>query len=144
MKEKEHQSLDLSDINVFQQQYNLNYRRLKYYGMRYLADEDIISDFIQDLWLKIWEKKTIYANEAAFKQYLYQALYNTILNYIKHYIVVREYAEKKMNSDDNIEHEICCKIIDSEVYQAINKVFYELSYSCRKVYSSSLRGKSKK
>ena len=44
----------------------------------------------------------------------------------------------------SIEHEISCKIIESEVYHAINKVFDELPDSCRKVYAASLSGKSQK
>lgn len=35
-------------------------------------------------------------------------------------------------------------MIESELYQAINRVFDELSDSCRRVYAASLEGKSQK
>ena len=41
---KREKGYDLSDINVFQKAYNDNYRLLKYFGLQYLPDEDIISE----------------------------------------------------------------------------------------------------
>lgn len=138
--------IDLTDIDVFQQQYNENFRRLKYFGMQYLPDEDAVLDLIQDLWLKIWERKTVLISQSAFRSYLYQALYRSILNYLKHDAIVKEYAEK---SPDDIEEqekaqEATHKIIEAEIYQALNKVFDELPSACRRVYTASLEGKSQK
>lgn len=138
--------IDLTDIDVFQQQYNENFRRLKYFGMQYLPDEDAVLDLIQDLWLKIWERKTVLISQSAFRSYLYQALYRSILNYLKHDAIVKEYAEK---SPDDIEEqekaqEATHKIIEAEIYQALNKVFDELPSACRRVYAASLEGKSQK
>ena len=50
-------TLDLADLRVFKQQYEDNFRSLKYFGMQYIADEDVVSDLIQDIWLKIWERQ---------------------------------------------------------------------------------------
>lgn len=49
--------INLADAHIFQQQYNLYFRQLKYFGMHYIADEEVVCDLIQDLWLKIWERK---------------------------------------------------------------------------------------
>ncbi len=56
-KEADTEYIDLTDIDVFQQQYNENFSRLKYFGLQYLPDEEAVLDIIQDLWLKIWERK---------------------------------------------------------------------------------------
>lgn len=136
--------IDLSDIDVFQRQYNENYRSLKYFGLHYLPDEETVSDLIQDLWLKLWERQGQYANEAAFKHYLFQALYNAILNHLKHCRVVSEYSESVARLDEEVELEISHRMIEAELYQAVNRVFDELSDSCRRVYAASLEGKSQK
>ena len=39
-------TLDLADLRVFKQQYEDNFRSLKYFGMQYIADEDVVSDLI--------------------------------------------------------------------------------------------------
>lgn len=134
---------DLSDIRLFQKAYNDNYRQLRYFGLQYLPDEEVVSDLIQDLWLKIWERKERYAGEAAFKRYLMQALYRAILNYIRHDRVVQEYVGREQLSD-KVEQEISHKMIEAEIYDAVNRVFEELPEACRRVYAASLEGKSQK
>lgn len=136
-------NFDLSDIRVFQEAYNDNYRQLKYFGLQYLPDEEIIADLIQDIWLKIWERKGQYAGEAAFKRYLMSSLYNAILNHVRHDKVKQEYAERKQLSEAT-EQEISHKIIEAEIYDAVNRVFDELPDACRRVYAASLEGKSQK
>lgn len=143
VKQKD-QWINLSDINVFQQQYKQNFRSLKYFGMQYLPNEEVVSDLIQDIWLKIWERRENHISEAAFKHYLFQSLYRSILNYIKHDKIVKEYSETTLNNGEVIEQEITYKIIESEIYQAVNQVFEELPASCRRVYAASLNGKSQK
>lgn len=134
--------IDFSDISVFQQQYMQHFRELKYFGLQYIEDEEVVADLIQDIWLKIWENKERPINETAFKQYLFHALYRSILNYIKHINVVRNYAES--HSEEAVEEEITYRLIEAEVYQAINQVFEELPDACRRVYTASLEGKSQK
>ena len=85
--------INLADAHIFQQQYNLYFRQLKYFGMHYIADEEVVCDLIQDLWLKIWERKENRINEATFKQYLFQGLYRSILDYIKHNNVLKYPSE---------------------------------------------------
>lgn len=136
--------VNLSDIGTFQQQYNDNFRALRFFGMRYIADEEVVADLIQDLWLKIWERKGCYQNEAAFKNYLFHAFYNTIINHIRHSNVERDYAERQLDKEEEVEQDIHHKMIEAEVYQAINRVFDELPDACRRVYAASLEGKSQK
>ncbi len=144
MDEEKNDWIDLSDINVFQRQYRLNCCRLKYFGIQYLPDEEVISDLIQDIWLKIWERKETYVNEQAFKTYLFRSLYRAILNYIKHKNIMKEYEEDVLNKEEESDQEITYKIIESEIYQCVNHVFGELPASCRSVYVASLSGKSQK
>lgn len=145
-KEADTEYIDLTDIDVFQQQYNENFSRLKYFGLQYLPDEEAVLDIIQDLWLKIWERKETLISQSAFRSYLYQALYRSILNYLKHDAVVKEYAGKDQYDleEQEKEQEATHKIIETEIYQALNRVFEELPDACRWVYAASLEGKSQK
>ena len=36
--------VDLTDIRIFKQQYEANFRRLKYFGMQYIPDEEVVAD----------------------------------------------------------------------------------------------------
>ncbi len=142
----EEKYIDLTDIRIFQQQYNENFRRLKYFGLQYLPDEEAVLDLIQDIWLKIWERRETRISQAAFKSYLYQSLYRSILNLIKHNNVVKGYADKQPFDleEQQQQQEASYKIIEAEIYQALNQVFEELPEQCRRVYAASLDGKSQK
>lgn len=138
-------SIDLSDVAMLKRQYNAFYRRLKYFGLQFMPnDEETVEDLIQDLWLKIWECKSVYTNEQSFRRYLFVSLHNAIVNYQKHGRVVRDYISKHGEAGDAMEEAVLHSIIKSEVYDAINSVFEELPDGCRRVYVASLEGKSQK
>lgn len=136
-------SLDLTDIRTFKQQYEANFRSLKYFGMQYIADEDVVSDLIQDTWLKIWERREPFPSLTAFRSYLFQVLYHAILDYLKHTRVETEFAER-IQPDEWIEEEMTARLIEAEVYQMVNAAFDELSDACRNVYAASLAGKNQR
>lgn len=141
----EEKPLDFSDINVLKSQYNASYRQLKFFGMRYLPDdEQAVEDLIQDVWLRIWERKGRYSSAASFRRYLTLSLYNAIMNHLKHGRVVQDYATTQRDTASTVEDEISLNIIKSEIYAAINSVFDELPDSCRRVYAANLEGKSQK
>ena len=135
--------LDLTDIRTFKQQYEANFRSLKYFGMQYIADEDVVADLIQDTWLKIWERKEPFPGLTAFRSYLFQVLYHAILDYLKHTRVETELAER-IRPVDRVEEEMTARLIEAEVYQMVNTAFDELSDACRNVYAASLAGKSQR
>lgn len=141
---KDEHWIDISDVHVFQQQYNRYFAQLKYFGMHYLTDEEVVSDLIQDLWLKIWERKENLINETTFKNYLFQGLYRSIIDYFKHDNVVKEYIRRENSEEMIIEREISYKIIEAEIYQIVNLIFEELPDSSRRVYAACLNGKSYK
>lgn len=135
--------IDLSDIRIYEQQYKENYRQLKYYGMQFINDEEIVCDIIQDVWLKIWEKQDTYQSEKSFKSYLFHSLRNTIINYINKQALMQKYINQ-YNRKDIIQEPVYTKIIEAEIYQILNKTFEELPNICRKVYAESLEGKTQK
>lgn len=136
-------TLDLADLRVFKQQYEDNFRSLKYFGMQYIADEDVVSDLIQDTWLKIWERQETFPSLVAFRRYLFQVLYHAILNYLKHARVEHDFADR-LSLSEPVEKEVAVKMIEAEVYSMVNTAFDELSDVCRQVYAASLSGKSQR
>lgn len=143
--EKKERPVDLSDITVFKRQYDASYRQLKYLGMHYMpGQEEVVEDLIQDLWLRVWERKEMYSNEVSFRRYLSLSLYNSIVNYLKHDRVVQNFVVSRLNMPAETEEEVSRKMIEAEVYNALNSAFDELSDSCRRVYAARLEGKSHK
>lgn len=135
--------LDLADMRVFKRQYEDNFRSLKYFGMQYIFDEDVVEDLIQDTWVKIWERQEAFPNFAAFRSFLFRSFYHALLDYLKHIRVETDYVDS-LQPDEWIEEEMTARIIEAEIYQMVNAAFDELPDACRNVYAASLSGKSQR
>jgi RNA polymerase sigma-70 factor (family 1) len=66
-----------------------------------LDDEDEARDVVQDVFVRLWEKRdqiTVYSNLSG---YLYSAVRNQIFNMIKHRKVISTYTEGLLNANAN-------------------------------------------
>ncbi|WP_437921839.1 RNA polymerase sigma factor [Sphingobacterium sp. LRF_L2] len=68
------------DKFAFEQIYRLLLPNLYEYGMRRVADETLVKDAIQDVFIKLWEGREKLREIASPKHYLLVALKNSLLN----------------------------------------------------------------
>lgn len=134
--------ITLTDVVVFKRFYETYYRSMKYFGLQYVKDEEVVADLMQDVWLKLWERQSSFTDEESFKGYLFRAYHHTLLNYIKHHNIEQEFAAQP--TEEEMEEEISCRMIEAETHQIVSEAFGELSDSCRRVYAASLNGDSQK
>ena len=106
----------LSERKKFKEVYEEYFTALKYFAMRYVKDEEVACDLLQDVFVKLWEKGDRFENEMQLKTYLYRVVRNHCLTYIRD----AQRKEKRMEG------------------------FEELPDACRNVYMKSLEGKSHK
>jgi RNA polymerase sigma-70 factor (ECF subfamily) len=140
MDKQNSNTVNLSDTKCFQEKYNEYFSALKYFAMRYVKEEECVRDLLQDTFVKLWEKGEIFKNEEVFKVYLYRAIRNNCLTYIRD-TKRREdrLADYKVeDSEESFVH----RMIEAEVYALINEVFEELPPAVKNVYIKSLEGKS--
>lgn len=138
-------AINIKNVDNFQRYYIGMFPQLKYFTRRYIDDIEVVDDLIQDVWLKMWEQKTVFPNENALKVYLYRTVRNAALNHLRTQMHEQEryQAFYKQRMEDE-EPTILNEIIEAEIYAMLNEAFSELSESCKRVYMESLRGKSQK
>ena len=72
---------------------------LKYYAslfafsMKFVKDEAIASDIVQNIFLSLWERKKLFTNDHKLKAYLFQSVKNNCLNQLKHTKIVQKYEK---------------------------------------------------
>lgn len=100
------------------------YRPLCNYAYQFLEDIEESEEIAQDIFVKLWEKKSTIEIEASVKNYMFRSVRNLCLNQIQHNKVKKQYSEKirensKQDMDDSrfflepgLEEEIS-KAIDS-------------------------------
>ena len=67
----------------FKSLFDTLYPSLCLFANRYLKDMDMSKDVVQDVFIKIWNKKLVFKNHNATKAYLYTSVKNHCLNYLK-------------------------------------------------------------
>lgn len=134
--------IDLSQARQFKVEYESHFSALKYFALRYIENEELVCDLLQDLWIKLWEKSETFENELVFKTYLYRSVRNNCLTYIRN--TRRQEAQMAEYQVEETEEAFVHQMIEAEVYALVNEVFEELPAASRQVYLRSLEGKSHK
>lgn len=114
---------------------------LRYFAAKYVDEEAVVEDVVQDAFVALWEKRAEFRVENAVKSYLYKAVRNDCLNLIRHRQVENKYAEEMMTGDNRSEF-FLDQVLESEIFQVLLSVFDELSPACKEVYQMSLDGMS--
>lgn len=68
------------------------YRMLKHYGLKFMADESVVEDCIQELFLQLWQNRVQINETESVKHYLLKALRNHILQYLR--------KQKRLNHEE--------------------------------------------
>ena len=114
---------------------------LRYFSAKYVDDDAIIEDIVQDAFLNLWEKRNEFKTENTIKAYLYKIVRSFSVDTIRRKNIANRYAQKIVQEKEDQEF-FLENIVESEVFQMIQTVFNELTPSCREVYQLSLHGKS--
>lgn len=130
----------MANAKCFKAEYEEYFSALKYFACRYITDEAVVCDLLQDFFIKLWEKGEVFENKLAFKTYLYRSVRNNCLTYLRD--SGRQSARLALYEPEVTEEAFVNQMIEAEVYALINEVFDELPDASRKVYLKSLEGKS--
>ena len=85
------------------------------YSRRYVGRKDIAEEIVSDTFLKIWEyRKTISINTSV-KAYLFNAVYNNSLNYLRKLKTENKFTQYFLEtSSENIGHEVTSEEIEAQ------------------------------
>lgn len=73
----------MANAKCFKAEYEEYFSALKYFACRYITDEAVVCDLLQDFFIKLWEKGEVFENKLAFKTYLYRSVRNNCLTYLR-------------------------------------------------------------
>ncbi|WP_289053093.1 RNA polymerase sigma-70 factor [Carboxylicivirga marina] len=137
------QKIKCGNLEVFQDFYKTNYKRLHNYATLFLSQSDEAEDVVQDTFINLWNKRASINVEQSIGGLLYRAIRNQCLNAIKHSKVKDKFIEfaKKYDSIDTVYREdFNLETSDSDtfyVYSQISKAIDELPQKRKEVYKLS-------
>lgn len=131
------QLLQKGEAAAFEQVFKNHFKNLHGYAYTILKDEIAAEEMVQNVFCKIWEKKDLLNAETSIKAYLYRAVHNESLNYLKHQKVkaaYQMYAVQHMDTNEsNASRKLMLWELEHKLYNALN----ELPQQCRTIFQMS-------
>ena len=82
------------DIRAFETLFRRYYELLCLYGNRIVGSMDVAEEIVQELFYTLWKERTSLKIVLSVKSYLYRAVRNQSLQYLKHLQVREQYCRK--------------------------------------------------
>ena len=122
---------------VFEQVFKSNFKSLHAYAFTIVKDEIMAEEMVQNVFYKIWERTEQLSIQGPVRAYLYRAVYNESLNYLKHQKVKTAYQTQTSwlmkDQADNASKRILHRELSEKLHQAMNT----LPEQCRTIFQLS-------
>ncbi len=84
------------DVKVFEELFNVYYHRLIIYALSYVEENQAAEDIVQEIFFSIWKNRKDNLINTSISSYLYRAVHNRSIQYLRHKKVMSDYEEKHL------------------------------------------------
>ncbi len=123
------------DINGFNYFFELNYAPVCYFAFSILKEQAIAEEITDDIFVKLWERHSLYNSPEAIKAFLYRSVKNAAVNILRKRKTQAALQEKVFYLADKEELSIEHHIIRAETLDMIFKSLSILPAKCRQVFT---------
>lgn len=124
--------------DLFEQVFKTHFKSLHAYACTLIKDPASGEEVVQNVFLKLWEKKDTIDMLENIAAYLYRAIHNESLNYLKHLKVKSAYQSFAMRRpSQNDPEQASEKIKLGELESRLGKALNELPEQCRTIFQLS-------
>lgn len=124
------------DKSAFDTVYLNYFKRLHQYASNFIKNADDAEEIIQNVFCRLWEKRTQLDANGYLKSFLYRAVHNECLNYLKHENV-RSTFKIHHNLHAVNEQDLSKEILAHELAKQIHLAINELPNQCRTIFQMS-------
>lgn len=121
---------------VFEDVFKTHFKKLHAYAYTILKDEDEAEEIVQNVFYKLWEKKEKIHELESVNAYLYRAVYNDCLNFLKHEKVKASHRSFAVHNNSEMDNSGTEKKT-LELERRISIALGELPEQCRTIFQMS-------
>ena len=114
--------INRGEKKAFREVFDHYFNALAAFGYKYLSDQFVAEDLVQEAFISMWEKRADFPHINALKSFLYTSVRNKCLNHIKHQSVVQKH-EKALSYELESEQHFNGHVIEEETF---NQLFLEI------------------
>lgn len=130
------QPTNVGSTALFEDIFKSHFNNLYGYARNIVKDDAIAEEIVQNVFYKLWERTNHIQLQQSVAAYLYKAVYNESLNYLKHAKVKAKY-KAYINHTGSSHNNNTDPITVKELQQKINAALNELPEKCRTVFQLS-------
>lgn len=119
--------------------FNGFYHSLVYFAARYIGQREVAEDIVQEVFADLWVSQTSYESYNSFKTFLYTAVKNACLDYLKHRNVEGKYVAYSLQNPEKGD-DLDLKIMREEIYRQLLLRIEELPTRRREIFKLYLQG----
>lgn len=128
---------DKNDPIQFEHLFKRYFKRLCYFAFQFVENMHEAEDLVQDTFIKFWNQKENFNNEAAIKNFLYVSVKNACLNINRHKQVRVIHAENQAADLHIDQSDFLNNIIKAEVIAHVHQAVASLPDGCKRVFELS-------
>jgi len=125
--------------------YKTTFRSLVHYASEITGQPQLAEEVVQDVFLKIWQNRSILSIKGSFKAYLFQSVHNHALNAIRQQrtrkgsvnLLRSEETWQFISDTYDFNDNLIDRIFSDETEKIIEQIIKELPEQCRKVFLMS-------
>lgn len=112
------------NASYYEELFRKYYRPLCLFALKYLRDPDEAEEIVQEMFVRIWQKKENLVIATSLKSYLYQAVRNICLNHLKHEAVKLEYQKNSIDSSStaNVSDTLVALELEVRIRETLDKL----------------------
>lgn len=126
----------LGDASAFEKLFKSYYQLLVDFCFLLVEDVSLAENIVQEVFLKIWENRVKLNLEIKIKSYLYRAVKNKALDYLRHVKIVKNRIEDvyDLNIQGKTPEE---KLSEEEIVEFLIKLIEKLPEKCKLIFYMS-------
>ena len=122
--------------------FNEFYPALVQFAFSFINNEEAAQDIVQEIFIRIWEKRIKFENELLLRKYLYLSTQNKCFTYLRDRKVQHYHKQQIIdNYQEQEEPNIINSLIKEEVYRQLLSSIEQLPPQCKKICLLTLDGK---
>ncbi|MBN8669049.1 MAG: RNA polymerase sigma-70 factor [Chitinophagales bacterium] len=122
---------------LFEEVFKSHYKRLHAYACTILNDEDDAEEIVQNVFVKLWEKKEKIHELQSLNAYLYRAVYNDCINFVKHEKVKQSYRNYAVHTNSEMDNNNTQRSKVLQLEERLRQALAELPEQCRTIFQMS-------
>lgn len=125
------------DETAFEQVFKTHYKNLHAYAFTLLKDDMAAEEMVQNVFCKLWERNENLSITGSVAAYLYRAVNNESLNYLRHLKVRSDHQLFVSHRNDSLTPSPHGSLHMKELEQKLKEALNDLPEQCRTVFQMS-------